>query len=59
MFRDGATCPLYIGGYWDENLAKLQFLTNILVNDIKYNIPKIGDTLEFIYSNSWIKSNNV
>jgi hypothetical protein len=63
MFRDDPTGYLYIGGQFGningaentENLARIVEATNIIVNDTKYNIPKIGDTLEFVYANPWVK----
>ena len=67
MFRDGATGPLYIGGGWNndlnvvmhtQSLARFQYNpTTIIANNLKYNIPVIGNTLEFTYTSpSWIKS---
>ena len=66
MFRDEPTGSLYIGGMWTNKLSGLENTqrlaqiknetTNIIVNDTKYNIPKIGDTLEFVYANPWVKS---
>jgi hypothetical protein len=65
MFRDDdPTGYLYIGGSWTnelggvpntQKLARIVEATNIIVNDTKYNIPKIGDTLEFVYANPWVK----
>jgi hypothetical protein len=66
MFRDEPTGSLYIGGTWTnqlgnventQNLAQVNETTNIIVNDTKYNIPNIGDTLEFVYANPWVKLN--
>jgi hypothetical protein len=67
MFKDdGPTGYLYIGGSWTnelggvpntQKLARIVEATNIIVNDTKYNIPKIGDTLEFVYANPWVKLN--
>jgi hypothetical protein len=66
MFRNEPTGSLYIGGMWTNKLSGLENTqrlaqiknetTNIIVNDTKYNIPKIGDTLEFVYDNTWVKS---
>ena len=67
IFRNEPTGSLYIGGMWQNKLGDVpntQILaqikneaTNIIVNDTKYNIPKIGDTLEFVYANPWVKLN--
>jgi hypothetical protein len=66
MFRDEPTGSLYIGGRWNnplggvqntQRLARLNEATNIIVNEIKYNLPKIGDTLEFVYDDPWVKLN--
>ena len=64
MFRDEISNYLYIGGKFGningventQNLARIVETTNIIVNDKIYNIPKIGDTLEFVYDNPWVKS---
>jgi hypothetical protein len=66
MFKDEISNYLYIGGSWDnelggvpntQRLARIVEETNIIVNDKIYNIPKIGDTLEFVYANPWVKLN--
>ena len=66
IFRNEPTGSLYIGGMWQNKLGDVpntqrlaqikNEATNIIVNDTKYNIPKIGDTLEFVYANPWVKS---
>ena len=64
MFRDDPTGSLYIGGMWTNELgnvpntkkiARIIEETSIIVNETKYNLPKIGDTLEFVYTDPWVK----
>jgi hypothetical protein len=66
MFRDELTGYLYIGGTWTnelggvpntQRLARIIEETSIIVNDTKYNLPNIGDTLEFVYDDKWVKLN--
>jgi hypothetical protein len=66
IFRDELTGYLYIGGTWTnelggvpntQRLARIIEETSIIVNDTKYNIPNIGDTLEFVYDDKWVKLN--
>ena len=66
IFRDELTGSLYIGGQWTnplggvantQRLARIIEETSIIVNDTKYNLPNIGDTLEFVDDDKWVKLN--